>query len=53
MFSNPDKGVIINKPDGPNVYANVPKDYTENVTYVSLTKTQLFALNYNLNLIHL
>ncbi|KAL9678922.1 hypothetical protein QQ045_016774 [Rhodiola kirilowii] len=30
---NPRKGVIINKPDGPNVYEGVPKDYTgENVT---------------------
>ena len=29
---NPTKGVIINKPEGPNVYKGVPKDYTgENV----------------------
>ncbi|XP_063608521.1 legumain-like [Penaeus indicus] len=25
---NPDPGVIINRPDGPNVYEGVPKDYT-------------------------
>ena len=25
---NPDKGVIINRPGGPNVYTGVPKDYT-------------------------
>lgn len=25
---NPDKGNIINKPNGPNVYTGVPKDYT-------------------------
>jgi len=25
---NPDKGVLINRPGGPNVYANVKKDYT-------------------------
>ncbi|XP_054758862.2 legumain-like [Lytechinus pictus] len=30
---NPNKGVIINKPNGPNVYPGVPKDYTaEDVT---------------------
>ncbi|XP_072167952.1 legumain-like [Diadema setosum] len=30
---NPKPGVIINKPDGPNVYSGVPKDYTaEDVT---------------------
>jgi len=30
---NPNKGVIINAPNGPNVYKDVPKDYTgENVT---------------------
>ena len=26
------KGQIINKPGGKNVYLNVPKDYTENVS---------------------
>ncbi|CAM8950113.1 unnamed protein product [Rhodiola kirilowii] len=31
--ANPRKGVIINKPGGPNVYQGVPKDYNrENVT---------------------
>ena len=25
---NPNKGVIINRPGGPNVYEGVPKDYT-------------------------
>ena len=27
-FRNPEKGVIINQPGGPNVYPGVPKDYT-------------------------
>ncbi|KAK9928085.1 hypothetical protein M0R45_025239 [Rubus argutus] len=34
---NPRPGVIINKPDGPDVYHGVPKDYTgENVTAANL-----------------
>ncbi|CAN6586163.1 unnamed protein product [Malus baccata var. baccata] len=34
---NPRPGVIINKPDGPDVYKGVPKDYTgENVTAANL-----------------
>ncbi|KAL2320215.1 hypothetical protein Fmac_029184 [Flemingia macrophylla] len=32
---NPRHGVIINKPNGPNVYAGVPKDYTGNATTAS------------------
>ena len=28
MKRNPDKGKIINRPGGPNVYEGVPKDYT-------------------------
>ena len=30
---NPNKGVIINKPNGTNVYSGVPKDYTKQVMY--------------------
>ena len=31
--SNPQKGNVINRPDGPNNYVDVPKDYTgSNVT---------------------
>ena len=31
---NPNKGVIINKPNGTNVYSGVPKDYTKQVMYM-------------------
>jgi len=30
-FRNPTKGVIINHPNGPNVYPGVPHDYTDKV----------------------
>lgn len=32
LWRNLNKGVLINRPDGPNVYENVPKDYTGNVS---------------------
>ncbi|KAI4302116.1 hypothetical protein MLD38_037902 [Melastoma candidum] len=37
---NPTPGIIINKPDGPDVYQGVPKDYTGNAT----TKENLYAV---------
>ncbi|XP_030476437.1 vacuolar-processing enzyme-like [Syzygium oleosum] len=37
---NPTKGIIINKPNGPDVYHGVPKDYTGHAT----TATNLYAV---------
>lgn len=30
-FRNPTKGIVINRPNGSDVYAGVPKDYTKEV----------------------
>ncbi|XP_047340027.1 vacuolar-processing enzyme-like [Impatiens glandulifera] len=38
--NNPQPGVIINRPQGPNVYKGVPKDYTGN----QVTKENLYAV---------
>lgn len=44
ILRNPTKGKIINKPNGPDVYQGVLKDYTKIVSYL---------INYNLFLLSL
>ncbi|XP_039158995.1 vacuolar-processing enzyme [Eucalyptus grandis] len=38
--NNPTKGIIVNKPNGPNVYKGVPKDYTGD----EITAANLYAV---------
>lgn len=45
-FRNPTKGIVINRPNGSDVYAGVPKDYTKEVGTkpLSLGKVQCYPM---------
>lgn len=44
VSSNPTPGIVINRPNGSDVYKGVPKDYTGEVSAYVYTKVQIKAL---------
>ncbi len=47
FYRNPNKGVIINRPHGKDVYHGVPKDYTGAVKRIKIINLKYFLLSFD------